>query len=217
MMKKNISTEDHVVKLAYAMAESANTQSDASSVVVQEIEGRETYSLNKTASKGSMFARIKKAPGKMFNSFSGAMPHPVKDAKGNIKKVVPSASDQAKTRQANAATILQLSGLGVAGALGLKMLLARIQNNSKRTILINDLLRTNAIIKGGDKQRIMGWYATLVQVAPRSALDKTVVTEVLEGAVRFNKLDVATINMLAKMENEIVKKEPITNLKALTG
>ena len=99
--------------------------------------------------------------------------------------------------------LLATLGIGVA----LKTLINRIQNDTRRKAIIEDLMLTDPIIKTAPKDQVLSFYATLNNVAPSLAVDKNVTRELLQHFVKFGTIDHQTIKQLAETHSAITKNK----------
>ena len=105
------------------------------------------------------------------------------------------------------------SGLGVpvigtvvAGHIASKAIRA-IQNNTRKKALIEDLMMTDPIIKNADKSEVLQYYAVIDSMSPSLALEKPAVKELLQTFVRFGRVDINTLKMLAETEKNKVQSK----------
>lgn len=116
-----------------------------------------------------------------------------------------------------AKTISDFAGVGSKGmlaALGAGLVLKnfwnKIQNDTRRKALIEDLMLNDPIIKNAPKEQVMAFYATINNVAPSIALDKNVTKDLLHQFITFGTIDVKTIQLLADTHSAIDKNNATT-------
>ena len=98
----------------------------------------------------------------------------------------------------------------------LKNIINKIQNNSKRKMLLEDLMMHDMIIKSAPKEKVLQYYATIMNVAPTLSEDKEVVRELLQNFIKFDRIDINTITSLTKAEKEMQdRKSSITSDSAI--
>lgn len=105
-------------------------------------------------------------------------------------------------------------GLIVAGASLLKGgigYINELRNDTKRKALIEDLIKTDPVLKDVDHDQLMEWYATIYHFAPKFSLDRSAVREVLQNFARFGRLDINTIKMIADTEKSTADAKSKTN------
>lgn len=95
-----------------------------------------------------------------------------------------------------------LLGVAALTTFGIKAILNKIQNDTRRKALIEDLLSNDPIIKEADKTKTLEYYATIYNIAPTVSLEKPVVRELLQHFVKFGRIDLATIKTLSETEEK---------------
>lgn len=112
------------------------------------------------------------------------------------------------------------AGKGLLFALGAGILLKnvydRIQNDTRRKALIEDLMLTDPIISKAPKDQVMSYYATINNVAPHVAVDKNVTKNLLHHFISFGTIAPDTIKMLAETNASIDKNKSL-NLHQYIG
>ena len=98
---------------------------------------------------------------------------------------------------------LSLTAAGVTVGLFLKDQINKIMNDTRKKALIEDLMRTDPVIKEEDPEKVMSYYVTLNKFAPTVATDKNAVREILQGCVKFGTFDIQTLKHLADMEKTL--------------
>lgn len=93
------------------------------------------------------------------------------------------------------------------GAYGLKKVINKIQNDTNRKALLEDLMNTDPIIKKGPKEDVLKYYATIYNVAPDLSKDKNAVREILQSAVKFGRMDIQTIKSMTEIERNMQQGE----------
>lgn len=93
--------------------------------------------------------------------------------------------------------------LAIGAGLALKSFINKIQNDTRRKAIIEDLMLTDPILKDAPKDQVLSFYATLNNVAPSIAVDKNAVREMLQHWVKFGTVDIAQIKMLAETQKTI--------------
>lgn len=100
---------------------------------------------------------------------------------------------------------------GLLVALGAGMVIKnyinKIQNDTRRKALIEDLMLTDPIISHAPKDQVMSFYATINNVAPSIAVDKNVVRELLQYCIKFGTINLEMIKMLAETHGAIDKNK----------
>ena len=76
----------------------------------------------------------------------------------------------------------------------------QIMQNTRKKALIEDLLMTDPIIKNADKAEVMEYYALIDHMAPSISTEKPAVRELLQTFVRFGRVDMNTLKLLAETE-----------------
>jgi hypothetical protein len=84
----------------------------------------------------------------------------------------------------------------------------KIQNDTRRKALIEDLYSTDPIIKNADRDDVIEYYSTIFSVAPSISLDKNVVRELLQNFIKFGRVDIQTIKTLADTEKSMKQSKP---------
>lgn len=107
----------------------------------------------------------------------------------------------------------------IGGALVLRKAYNAITQDFKRKAIIEDLRRTDPMLRNVSDEQLMEWYATIYHFAPKFSLDKAAVREVLDNFARFGKVDVNTLKMLSETEkaSEQAKSEGTSWGSALTS
>lgn len=98
---------------------------------------------------------------------------------------------------------LKATGTLIASGFLLNRLKQKIQNNPRSRALIEDLIQNDPLIKEEDRDTVLQYYATIMNVAPSLALDKNAVRELLKQFIRFGKVDIQTLKILADTEKNI--------------
>lgn len=94
----------------------------------------------------------------------------------------------------------KLFAAGGLMAYGVNQLMTKLQNDTRRKALIDDLITNDPILKSAGKQQVMEFYLTIMQVAPSISLDRNIVKELLQNFVKFGRIDINTIKTLAEIE-----------------
>jgi len=97
-------------------------------------------------------------------------------------------------------------GIASLTTFGLKAIINKIQNDTRRKALIEDLMSTDPIIKEADSTKVLEYYATIYNLAPTVSKEKPVVRELLQHFVRFGHIDLATIKTLTDTESKAANK-----------
>ena len=63
-------------------------------------------------------------------------------------------------------SIAPLLNAGIVGGYALRQLIARLQNDTRRKAIIEDLSATDSMLKEVDRERLLEWYATIYHYAP---------------------------------------------------
>lgn len=92
------------------------------------------------------------------------------------------------------------AGTLLAGAVAIHKAVKELKNDTKRRQIVTRLHETDPVLSGIPPEQLMEWYATIYHFAPKFSLDYASVREVLQNFVRFGKVDVNTIKMLAETE-----------------
>ena len=120
-----------------------------------------------------------------------------KASAGELAKNIISAGDTAKA-------VMSIGGLLFgAGGLAMKRVFDKINNDTRRKALIEDLAATDPLLKDIDKATVMQWYASIYRVAPTLSVDKSTVREVLHTFARFGRVDMQTLKLLSETEKNI--------------
>ena len=116
---------------------------------------------------------------------------------GELAKNLITAGDTAKA-------VMSIGGLLFgAGGLAMKRIFDKINNDTRRKALIEDLANNDPLLKDIDKATVMQWYASIYRVAPSLSMDKSTVREVLHTFARFGRVDMQTLKMLSETEKNI--------------
>lgn len=144
------------------------------------------------------------------------MPNLTKVGRGMMGKyvggmVAPTTLDNI-TNVANAAKSVFTAigagvGFGVLTAYTFKRAKDKIQNDTRRKSMLSNLMETDPIIGQADKQQVLEYYATIFHVAPKISLDKNAVRELLQAFIKFGRVDMATLKMLADTESKATSRE----------
>lgn len=84
-----------------------------------------------------------------------------------------------------------------------KKLIDKIMNDTRRKAMIEDLMLHDPIISKATEDEVMSYYATIYNVAPTMSLDKNTVRELLQNFIKFGRVDIQTIKMLAEAEGRV--------------
>ena len=105
--------------------------------------------------------------------------------------------------------------LAALGAIGLGLHLKKIQNSIRHKAIVEDLMTTDPIIKQAPREQVLEAYATIYHLAPRIALEKQIVRELLQQVVKFGRLDMQTVKMITDTEKTIkdVRMPPLPSMK----
>lgn len=104
-------------------------------------------------------------------------------------------------------------GIGlVLSAMLLKKYIDKINNDSNRKRIIQDLALNDPVLKEVDKKTLMEWYATIYHYAPTLSADKHTVAEVLRNFARFGRIDISSLKMLADTEKSIAQSKEHVSL-----
>jgi len=121
------------------------------------------------------------------------------------------AGNTLKTKLEMGNNALQIGSKSAILALGAGIVLTnwvkKIQNDTRRKALIEDLMLTDPIIKGAPKEQVMAFYATINNVAPSISTDKTIVKQLLQHFISFGTIDLPMIKMLAETHGTIEKNK----------
>lgn len=101
--------------------------------------------------------------------------------------------------------VSNIIGLGTLGIYAANKLVSKIQNDTRRKALIEDLSRNDPILKEVDKVTLLQWYATIYHIAPQMSLDRVAVREILQQFARFGRVDLQTLKMMAETEAAIAE------------
>lgn len=133
--------------------------------------------------------------------------------------ITPPGAPQAAQASGGADMLKKLTLAG-ASAVGLSMLVKKIKNDTRRKALIDDLMMYDPVIKDADKTTVLEYYATIVDVAPSVSLNKHVVKELLQTFIKFGRIDISTIKMLAETDDKVQKNlqlKPALKVKDFLG
>lgn len=118
-----------------------------------------------------------------------------------------SAMDVAKMRQTYLDMGMKGGLLAIGAGVALKTLINKIQNDTRRKAIIEDLMLNDPIIKKAPKEQVLSFYATINNVAPSIAVDKNAVTELLQHFIKFGTIDLKSIKDLAETHGAITKNK----------
>lgn len=123
------------------------------------------------------------------------------------KTAAPYGLDTSKLETAGKA--FSAVGKGLAGAslgyFAFKQIKDKIQNDTRRKALIEDLHMNDPIISQADKDEVLQYYATIYQIAPKLSLEKNTVKELLQNFIKFDRVDIQTIKSLADTEKSMAQ------------
>jgi len=102
-------------------------------------------------------------------------------------------------------TMATMVGATALPLMAINRLKKKIQNDTRRKALIEDLYMNDPIIKDAEREDVLQYYATIYSVAPSVSLDKNVVRELLQNFVKFGRVDIQTIKTLAETEEKMSK------------
>jgi hypothetical protein len=102
-----------------------------------------------------------------------------------------------------------------AGSLGTAMLSAfvikkafdKAMTDIKRKAMLEDLIMNDPIIRRADRDKVKQFYATIHSIAPKISGDKSVVKELLQNFIRFDRVDLNSVKTLADTQKSIVQAE----------
>jgi len=125
-----------------------------------------------------------------------------------LRRVANAAKTLAKENPGKAVGATALAGVG------LDKFIRKIRNDSRRKYLIEKLMRHDPIISDADSDEVMRYYATLYRIAPELSLDENAVKELLQSFIKFGRVDMATLKMLADTEKSLKQNQgPDVRLK----
>ncbi len=90
-----------------------------------------------------------------------------------------------------------------SAGLGMKAVINKIQNDTRRSAIIQDLIETDPVLKEADPDQVMEYYAMIYRVAPRLSLEKLAVKELLQNFIKFGRVDIQSIKMIAETEHKL--------------
>ena len=85
-----------------------------------------------------------------------------------------------------------------------KAYLAKLNNDTRRRAIIEDLARNDAILRQVPKDKLISWYGVIFQYSPRTSLNKEVTRDLLQSFARIGKVDLQTVKTLAETEKAVV-------------
>ena len=94
-------------------------------------------------------------------------------------------------------------GVISTGALVAKQVIDKLNNDTRRKALIEDLSNNDPLLRQVDKKQLLEWYATIYHYGPKVSLDKTTVRELLQSFSRFGKVDMQSIKLIADTEKAL--------------
>ncbi len=109
--------------------------------------------------------------------------------------------------------LMHRKGLGIAmvgGAIAshaISKAVRGIQNNIRKKAIIEDLMMTDPVIKNADKAEVLQYYAMIDHISPKLSLEKPIVKELLQNFIRFGRVDINTVKMLAETESRANRDE----------
>ena len=89
------------------------------------------------------------------------------------------------------------------GAMVTKQVIDKLNNDTRRKALIEDLSNNDPLLRQVDKKQLLEWYATIYHYGPKVSLDKTTVRELLQSFSRFGKVDMQSIKLIADTEKAL--------------
>lgn len=148
---------------------------------------------------GSIYNAIKGAPSKAQGIYNN-----IQDPNG-VKHV----EDAAKATRAVIGNALTLAVGAAIPLMTINSMKNKIQNDTRRKALIEDLYQNDPIIKNADREEVIQYYATIFSIAPSVSLDKNVVRELLQNFIKFGRVDIQTIKTLAETERSISQSKSL--------
>jgi hypothetical protein len=103
--------------------------------------------------------------------------------------------------------MLPVAGMTALASHSLRSILRKIQNDTRRKALIEDLMSHDPIIKEAPKEEVLEYYATIYNLAPTVSLEKPVVRELLQHFVKFGRIDISTIKTLTDTEGKAQRRK----------
>ncbi|MCB5270506.1 MAG: hypothetical protein LHW56_01520 [Candidatus Cloacimonetes bacterium] len=79
----------------------------------------------------------------------------------------------------------------------------QLRNSIRHKAILEDLIATDPIIKQAPREQVVEAYATIYHLAPRVALEKQLVREILQHVVKFGRMDMQTVKMLTDTEKTV--------------
>ena len=117
------------------------------------------------------------------------------------------ANPDIKDAAGTASALIKDTSVGLfaltASGLGMKSLINKIQNDTRRKAIIEDLANNDPVLKEAPKQEILEYYAMIYRVAPRLSLEKLAVKELLQNFLKFGRVDIQSLKMIAETEQKI--------------
>lgn len=114
----------------------------------------------------------------------------------------PDVSNGVKTVSTGLATA---AGITALSANLLSTIYNKIRNDTRRKAIIEDLAKSDPVLKEVDTNELQEWFGTMYYYAPTLTADKSTVREVLTGFARFGRIDLQTLKMLAETEEKLAK------------
>lgn len=98
-----------------------------------------------------------------------------------------------------------LSGLGLVAATAVtgSTIISRLNNDSRRKAIIEDLARNDMLLRQVPKDQLISWYGVICQYGPKTSLNKEVTKELLHTFARFGKIDMPTLKTIADTEKSL--------------
>ncbi len=104
----------------------------------------------------------------------------------------------------NASTLIGGIGTICSGLMLGKAYLAKLNNDTRRRAIIEDLARNDAVLRQVPKDKLISWYGVIFQYSPRTSLNKEVTRDLLQSFARIGKIDLQTVKTLAETEKAVV-------------
>ena len=94
-------------------------------------------------------------------------------------------------------------GLAATAVLAGSSIISKLNNDTRRHALIEDLARNDPILRQVPKDKLISWYGIIYQYGPRASLNKEVTRDLLHTFARFGKADMQTLKLLAETEGAV--------------
>jgi hypothetical protein len=101
---------------------------------------------------------------------------------------------------AAAKDLLTVGGMAATAVMAGKSIVNKLNNDTRRKALIEDLARNDSILRQVPKDKLIAWYGVIYQYGPQTSLNKEVTKDLLHTFARFGRVDMPTLKTLAETE-----------------